>query len=288
MKFFKEKAEGQFEIVPAVRDLVSFRYLNLAEDAYPAPENDTAAMDVIFCRNVLMYFSADKARTAAEKLARSLVEGGFLVSSPCEGSEALFEPLVSADFPGAILYRKLKAGEAPHRPPRVAPPLPAATARISVPPPPAAIKPEPEKKTAAPPVAPAPKSAASRELAAQARTAANRGDLAGALRLCDEAISADKVLAVNHYLRGVILQEQGALDEAVNSLKRAIYLDQSFTLALFALGNILRQGSRRESDRLLASAGVLLRRMPSDSPVPESEGMTAGRLLEIIEGMEKK
>ncbi|MDE2258962.1 MAG: protein-glutamate O-methyltransferase CheR, partial [Betaproteobacteria bacterium] len=56
-QYFKRRENGRFEIQPRIRKMVTFSYLNLAEDAYPSLVNNTNAMDVIFCRNVLMYFS---------------------------------------------------------------------------------------------------------------------------------------------------------------------------------------------------------------------------------------
>ena len=40
-----------------------FTQFNLVEDVYPSLASDTNAMDVIFCRNVLMYFTAPQAAT---------------------------------------------------------------------------------------------------------------------------------------------------------------------------------------------------------------------------------
>jgi chemotaxis protein methyltransferase CheR len=47
--------EGRFEILPHLKQRVHFTYLNLVEDAYPSFLNNTGSMDIIFCRNVLMY-----------------------------------------------------------------------------------------------------------------------------------------------------------------------------------------------------------------------------------------
>ncbi len=275
-KYFVEKSAGRFEILPGIRNLVTFGSLNLAEDVYPALANNTNAMDVIFCRNVLMYFSPGKARLAAEKFARSLVEGGWFIAGPSESSADLFAPLVPGNLPGAILYRKLKAGEAPPRPSFMEQP-PSPPPRVQE------IK-AIEAKRAPRPATPAPTPA----LASQARSAANRGDLAGALVLCDKAISADRLLPANHYLRGVILQEQGAPEEAVVSLKRALYLDPGFVVAHFALGNILRRRACESAARHFENALELLRKKPPHEPLPEAEGITAGRLLEIIQSMKEK
>jgi chemotaxis protein methyltransferase CheR len=53
--YFTCKKDGVFEILPEIRKMVTFAYLNLAQDTYPSPLNNTNAMDIIFCRNVLMW-----------------------------------------------------------------------------------------------------------------------------------------------------------------------------------------------------------------------------------------
>ena len=47
-------AGRDWEIIPEIQKMVTFSSLNLAKDEYPSALNNTHAMDVIFCRNVLM------------------------------------------------------------------------------------------------------------------------------------------------------------------------------------------------------------------------------------------
>ena len=74
---------------------------------------NTTAMDVILCRNVLMYFTPQAQRAAVARLARSLVDGGWLGVSAAEGSVDLLRPLAAVSFPDAFLYRKEAAGFVP-------------------------------------------------------------------------------------------------------------------------------------------------------------------------------
>src|SRR4030042_1729777 len=55
-----EKVDGSHHrLLPRIRKIVTFWYLHLSEDHYPALQNNTNAMDFIFCRNVLMDFAPD-------------------------------------------------------------------------------------------------------------------------------------------------------------------------------------------------------------------------------------
>jgi len=116
-----------------------------------------------------------------------------------------------------------------------------------------------------------------------ARTCANQGKLAEAAEWCEKAIAADKLNPAHQYLLATIRQELGQSDDATQSLMRALYLDPDFVLAHFALGNLcLSQSRRREAERHFDNALALLHTHPHDEPLPESEGLTAGRLTEII------
>ena len=116
-----------------------------------------------------------------------------------------------------------------------------------------------------------------------ARACANQGKLTEAAEWCEKAIAADKLNPACHYLLAAIQQELGHHDGAVQSLMRALYLDADLVLAHFALGNLrLSQGRRHEAERHFENTLALLRARPRDEILPESEGLTAGRLGEII------
>lgn len=75
-------ADKDFVLDDSVRALVSFEERNLMDDAPDFWQPDW--FDVIFCRNVLMYFTAEAARAVIARLTRSLVPGGFLFLGPAE------------------------------------------------------------------------------------------------------------------------------------------------------------------------------------------------------------
>ncbi len=55
-RYFTRAKDGRWAVLPSIKKMVTLHYLNLAEDAFPSLLSNTNAMDVIFCRNVLMYF----------------------------------------------------------------------------------------------------------------------------------------------------------------------------------------------------------------------------------------
>ena len=89
-----------------------------------------------------------------------------------------------------------------------------------------------------------------------------------------------------HYLRAVILQELGNHEAARGALQRAIYLCTDLIPAHFASGNLARtMGRAEEANRHFANTLELLRSRPLDEALPESDGLTAGRLTEIIQSL---
>ena len=71
------------------------------------------------------------------------------------------------------------------------------------------------------------------------------------------------------------------------ALRRALGLDAAFTLAHFTLGHLLlRQGRAAEAARCFDLARTLLHACAPEAVLPESEGLTAGRLLTMLATLE--
>ncbi|MEJ0098283.1 MAG: tetratricopeptide repeat protein [Pseudomonadota bacterium] len=119
-----------------------------------------------------------------------------------------------------------------------------------------------------------------------ARTLANQGKLEEALSCCERWIAAEPLDSGARYLRAMILEETGDTDEARRSLQQAIYLHPDFVLAHFALGNLAR-GARHmgEAHRHFDNTLALLNKLPATEPLPESDGLTAARLKEVVESL---
>ena len=322
-RYFTRMADGRFEIRPEVRDCVTFTSANLAQQPFPAPTIGAGSMDVILCRNVLIYFTPSQARKLAENLHRALADGGWLAVSPSECSQALFPQFGAVNFPGSILYRKCNAEEraVPRPEPEpsrmmdagdaaspfagnpiaggstpAAPATPLAPEPLPLAPEPLPLAPEPLPLASEPfqPLQPGPGPGPGprpgsglgpgpREYSLLARASAGRGRHADALGFSERWIEADKIDPAARYVQAMILQEMGESEAAKDSLHRAIYLQPDFVLAHFALGNAARSEARAgEATRHFSNALHALGNCPPDLVLPESDGMTAGRLAEII------
>lgn len=105
-KYFEKVNANHYVLQPGIRKMVAFSYLNLSEDLYPSIHNNTNAMDVILCRNVLMYFAPEAVNLTAGRFYRSLVEGGWLITSPVETSQLMHSPFAAARFDNTTFYKK--------------------------------------------------------------------------------------------------------------------------------------------------------------------------------------
>lgn len=281
-RYFRRTPEGRHAVVREIRKLVKFAPLNLAADVYPSPANGTWGLDAVFCRNVLMYLTPETARTVVAKLHDALADGGWLSVSPAEASNPALREFAAERDERAVFYRK--------GPPRTDAAAPAALD------PPAAFVPD-SGGLRAPPRAPIARPTARPKVrkeppapavspAERARAHADLGELDAALEWCDRWTAEDKLDPGGHYLRALILCEQGRAAEASSSLQRLLFLQPDFVLAHYTLGSLAATGGERaQARRHFQNALALLERCDADAVVPESGGLTAGRLIESVAGM---
>ncbi len=99
-KFF-DKKDSCIQIKPAIKQRVSFREMNLTQ-SYAS----LGKFDVIFCRNVLIYFSAEMKFDIVQRLADSLNPGGFLFLGSTEAPPGLKDFFEMRSVSGGIYYQK--------------------------------------------------------------------------------------------------------------------------------------------------------------------------------------
>src|SRR5581483_11385260 len=77
--FDEDKAAGTWAVKPEVKALVGWRQHNLLSPLAEDP------FDVIFIKNVLIYFDRDSKQTVVENLVTMMAAGAYLVVGPTEG-----------------------------------------------------------------------------------------------------------------------------------------------------------------------------------------------------------
>ena len=292
-RFFLEDGEDHWVASPELRAMVSgFRTHNLNAKEFPLPAS--GAWDVIFCRNVLIYFDRKGIRTVAQKLHASLRPGGWLLLGYSESLFKLFDGFELVELQGSFLYRR-----PPERPQAPAPPpveevvFPAELVQRAIAPParPPLRVPEPEpapRRRRAPEPDPLDRAIGlvergefleaagvlERALAAQPKRLELRvtlGNVYALLKRYDEAEAcfeqalAEDPLAVEALLyQGLFFLERSRYTEAERALSRVLYLEPDFALAHYLLGRCQERqrrldGARRSYRNALTALGTAQR-----------------------------
>lgn len=134
-RWFRPVGE-RWQLDDGIRRGVSFAVHNLLRHPYPSVSAGIWGMDVIFCRNVLMYFDASDREKVARGFHDSLADGGWLVVGPSDPSLDGLGSLRAVTTDAGVLYRRAPSvarpaparSETPFARLEAAAPLPAAPA----------------------------------------------------------------------------------------------------------------------------------------------------------------
>lgn len=101
-RFFDEVANNTWEVKPHIRKRVSFRAHNLLE-SYAG----LGSFDIIYCRNVLIYFGWDSRRDIVGRMAQVAKPGSYLIVGASESLARHSEAFELVRLEGGVLYRRL-------------------------------------------------------------------------------------------------------------------------------------------------------------------------------------
>lgn len=93
------KQAGMVRVKPELRRQIEFRQLNLMQGWSEEPK------DIIFCRNVIIYFDKESKQRLVERYAETLKPGGFLFIGH---SESLYKVSDRFELIGNTVYRKIR------------------------------------------------------------------------------------------------------------------------------------------------------------------------------------
>jgi len=300
----------EYRLISRIRSRPCFRQHSLSSGAYPGPQGGGPGFDLILCRNVLIYFAPQSTLETAQRLARSLTEGGWLLMGPSDPRLEIDEWCDVTPSPCGLLYRRRRTSSevAEHhgwhsqspaarggRPQFSLPtaPVPTQQALPSFPsqasglPAPMAIAPLGEPRTAASTGSHAkaapltlPAAAAIEQVLTLER---EHGSLAAETG-CRDLLSSEPLSAGLHVVHASLLLDLGRDAAAEQALRRAMYLDRSLLIAQL-LGATLaeRRGQRDEAARVYAQLHQACRALPAELSVPLGEGLTYGALAELSE-----
>jgi chemotaxis protein methyltransferase CheR len=239
---------GEYRLDNSLMKMVRFTYHNLADPQYPFPQ--IGYWDIIFCRNVLIYFKMEVIKRVVQQLYDRLVEGGYLFIGFSESLYSISKDFVLEQIGDTFIYRKK-------------------TKSVKRP----SVSLEPSYKNAKPKPKPAPiDPKSSHKIYSRAAKFYEKEQYENTLKLMLEyieerpfdtrgyllagkslfelghlrkaAMKFQNVVKLNpmiteaHYYLGIIAHQQKNTDNAIAHLKRALYTNSNFTMAHYYLASI--------------------------------------------------
>ena len=257
---FDEVEPGKWELRASIRERVQFRTGNLVDPGFLAAE---PPYDLILCRNLFIYLTADGAARAMKNIERLLASDGRLCLTAAEADRIPIARFVS-DGPASLAMFRKYTGETPQPPRsgiiRLSTPKPPSGV---IPKPPSAAIPRPAPKSGVMPASllqptPLPDSLPPIDPLREGRRLADAGKLDAARAACEAAPNT----AARYSLLGVIHLAAGRTADATEAFRKALYLNPDEPEALTHMAVLCEQrgepdqaaGLRRRLERLAKGA----------------------------------
>ena len=317
LRYFTPLAQNSWQLDQQIMEKVNFSYQNLADDSHFVSQATTQKFDIIFCRNVLIYFTEESLQRVLRQLKAMLTPEGVLILSPCESSLApytLFEhQITNATALLRPLNGKVKTSDL--RPKtrllNASPSRKRKTGLLGL-----------SNETRTSSHSPAGDKVNQYDYRQQARdlyqqgayesaagvmlllaraedgslnesdfiflaqSLVNAGRPKEALEWCEKGLSASKMNHGLRQLKASILQERGQVEEARKTYKEILFLTQNYTGALFMLGCLEQQlGNIEAGQSFLLHAEQTLSAKQDAEPAIGMDGISVKEARNIIRGM---
>ncbi len=311
--YFHKSSTG-WQIDESIRKMVVFKQLNLAEPEFATNPCFQHPIDIIFCRNVLMYFSPELIRKVGLQFYDILMPNGWFITSSVELNDELFAVFSKVKFGNSIVYRKTKKNPVNIQPVSFGMKSPEKSVRQDY---------QNKKKTK--PFVEMPftripskqnSEALSQELAEHlykkkqysdcaamcrteisgsaskhfwqmmlARSCANSGQMEEALLACNEMLINNRMDVELYYFKATILAERNELDEAEKILRQGFYLYPDHLMSHVLMAEIFRRrGNAKGASNHLKSIKRILSGKEDNVVLDEAGGLTVGRIMQMVEG----
>jgi chemotaxis protein methyltransferase CheR len=249
-----------------LKPLVSFRQQNLMESGYPE------ALDVIFCRNVLLYFREESAQRVYERFAEVSRPNAHLFIGYCDPEPVRGGAWEEVWVDNVRFFRRRRAGELLSKePPRPARRTTSHRSPSGGPPQPEFTRPEDRPPLTA--------------CLDAARGFCSQGAHGEALGLLKSLGNTFALAPELHVLTALVADEIGKLDDAVEAARRAFFLAPEAAITHFLLGSCLCRRGHRDvgTERLRGALGILAKADDPLAALPYGEGFTALQIRRMID-----
>lgn len=285
-RYFHRNANDTYTLAQPIRQMVQFTQANLLELTTDTP------FDLIFCRHVLLYCDKAAIAQAERKLYELLRPQGWLVLGQAETLRATREAWTMVIYPAAPLYQR------PKQPDKTS----IRYARLAQPPPKDFAQPKPDEEAYAQIV-----TALRQEGAAHAETLlmdllarfphdvrghtllgfafANRRAYPEAESQLRLALQYAPLYADAHYVRAMMLHEQGKTSRMAQALQATLYCDRNHLLGLLLYGQHWQTRDEMNKARhFWARAYAVAQSQPAHAFVSDYSEITHGELAALLRG----
>lgn len=218
---------------------VQFRQTNVLDEAFARKGGD---MDVVFCRNLLIYFDNSARSRLMKKLGQMLSPDGLLFLGHAEGGIARefgFEPLPKSMV---FAFRKSAAKSASAPGPVRKSALPKPAARLELKPVILPLKAPASRSKAKPATTPPPAAESPEALLTKAEQSADAGRFDVARAQCETCLQAHGPSSRTYYLLGLIEDAANRAAQAESYYRKTLYIEPDHYEALFHLSLLARKG----------------------------------------------
>lgn len=250
---------GIYVLNDKLRNAVNFQQGNLLDKYFGVGGQ---IYDIIFCRNLLIYFDRDTQNAAMQKFHNMLADDGLMLIGHAETPDFLHGNFTRSEYARSFSFNKGVPATTPAK---------LSTRFVVATPPPAAIK---KAASASPRSKPSMEFLETVELkradklpqtdAAVLRDAArlaNRGELREAGTLCENYLRQHPASAQAYYLLGLIREAEGKHQLVAELFKKAVYLDPNHYEAMIHLAlHLVRYGDADSAKKFQQRANRVLNR----------------------------
>ncbi len=284
-KYFSAAADGDFVVDPRLRRRIRFHLHNLLRSPYPDAASGTCDLDLVLCRNVLIYFSRERAQQVVQRLQRCLAPGGWLITGPSDPLAPAVsgcETLVTA---AGVLYRRKTTAEVDHGT-EVFAARPATAGAEPMPEPAPEYFSDPAGRgTALPPEVQRQEMAATAVLAPAA--APPGGTVApqpcadtDRIQAAAQSVRSGGQTPADYFEQGLQAVAAGSLEAGVTAFRKALYLDDSLIIVQLNMAAVLeRLGRQEDARRACQHAYRLAARQPAEALVSLVNDVTAADIM---------
>ncbi|WP_163266810.1 CheR family methyltransferase [Chelativorans alearense] len=262
----------QLRVSEHVRSRVRFDRFCLGTDELPSGPQGLANLDLILCRNVLIYLTPDVVKRVARQFYQCLRTGGWLLLGPSDPPLWEHAPFTTFTTPAGILYRRDPAmphsralgrgntsvdhGAASER----SRDLDHVGSRL-------------KKAILTPGEGP---------IVRRILSALHNGSMDVAAKRAAEAAGKHPLSARLHYVNGLALMAVGECEKAGAALRKLLYLNRSLAAAHFLLGKCCLPRDHKVALRAFETAHALCADRPPDERVELMEDFSAGQFVALI------